>query len=320
MKTNLLKSKLSYLLIFLAGTAVAISCKKSNNSSTPPEEDTTDLTKTELSAIAKAGFSPFNVLKKDGGYLVEGDIFLDAKNLATQQAIVSDLRNNKTSTEQYRTTNIVSVNTSRELKIKVDAGASQTVFSNAATEAIKRYNDLKLKLTFRLLGTGSTETPDIVINGADLGTASNGGTILGQSAGFPTGGNPASPIKLSSVVYNASYNNNNLLATVIAHEIGHAIGFRHTDYMNRAYSCGASFSAATIRRYTKLYPTRSLENEDDFSFIMSDLGGDSPGAILIPGTPSTPDAKSWMLACSDGTNRPFTPYDLVAIKGLYPVK
>ncbi|WP_165585866.1 M57 family metalloprotease [Pedobacter nototheniae] len=323
MKTNLLKSKLSYLLIFLAGTAVAISCKKNNNSNTLPEEETTELTKTELSAIAKAGFSPFNVIKKDGGYLVEGDIFLDAKNIANQQAIVSDLRNNKTSTEQYRTTNIVSVNTSRELKIKVDAGASQTVFSNATTEAIKRYNDLKLKLTFRLLGAASTETADIVINGADLGTASNGGTILGQSAGFPSGGNPASPIKLSNVVYNANYNNNNLLATVIAHEIGHAIGFRHTDYMNRAYSCGASFSAATVKQYKKLYPTRNLENEEDLSFIISDMNGtanDSPGAILIPGTPSNPDPKSWMLACSDGTNRPFTTYDLVAIKGLYPVK
>jgi hypothetical protein len=255
--------------------------------------------------------------------LLRGIFFLDAENLATQQRIVSDLLNNKPSTEQYRSTNIVSVNTARELKIKVDAAKSQTVFVNATIEAIKRYNDLKLKLTFKLLDSTSTETPDIVINGADLGKTSSGATILGQAAGFPIDGNPASPIKLSSVVYSSSYNNNNLLASVIAHEIGHAIGFRHTDYMNRAYSCNASYSAATIRQYKKLYPTRSLENEEDLSFIVSDLNGtvnDSPGAIFIPGTPSSPDPNSWMLACSVGTNRPFTTYDLVAIQSLYPVK
>jgi hypothetical protein len=75
MKTILSKSKLSYVLVLLAGTAVAVSCKKSNSTETPTLEETTELTKTELSAIAKAGFSPFNVIKKDGGYLVEGDIF-----------------------------------------------------------------------------------------------------------------------------------------------------------------------------------------------------------------------------------------------------
>ncbi|RBQ11885.1 M57 family metalloprotease [Pedobacter miscanthi] len=304
MKTQFLKSKTGYAIIFLTGLAVAISCKKSNTGN-EIQPDQTQLSKDEEMAIAKAGFSPADAFKKDGGYLVEGDIFLDAKNLAIQQGIVDDLNKNKPSTEQYRTTNIVSVGTSRTLKIKVDAGASQTVFTDATTEALKRYNDLNLKLSFRLLDATSTETADISIIGADLGKASNGQTILGQSAGFPANGNPATPIKLNNKVYSATYDKKSLLATVIAHEIGHAIGFRHTDYADRNYSCDIQTYNSWLGKYLK-------QNE----------GKADVGAVHIPGTPTAEngDPESWMLACLGNNSRPFTTYDQVAIKALYPVK
>lgn len=303
MKTSFSKLKAGYVLILLTGIAIAISCKKNNT--TNENQDQTQLTKDEEMAIAKAGFSPDNAFKKDGGYIVEGDIFLDAKNLATQQQIVGNLRQNKPTTEQYRSTNIVNVGTSRVLKIKIDAGTSQKVFNDAATEAIKRYNDLNLKLSFKLLDASSAETADISIIGADLGKAPNGQTILGQSAGFPTNGNPASPIKLSNVVYGPTYAKNSLLATVIAHEIGHAIGFRHTDYADRNFSCDIQTYNSWLGKYLK-------QNE----------GQADVGAVLIPGTPKAEngDPDSWMLACLGENSRPFTAYDLVALKALYPVK
>jgi hypothetical protein len=81
------------------------------------------------------------------------------------------------------------------------------------------------------------------------------------------------------------------VATILAHEIGHCIGFRHTDYMDRSYSCGGSAT-----------------NE----------GASSVGAILIPGTPSGPDANSFMLACiASGANRPFNNNDKTALDYLY---
>ncbi len=38
--------------------------------------------------------------------------------------------------------------------------------------------------------------------------------------------------------YYDNVSNINGLATTIAHEMGHCIGMRHTDYMDRSYSCG----------------------------------------------------------------------------------
>jgi hypothetical protein len=294
MKTNNLFNPKTISLALLMTVAVVVSCKKNNNSTPAIEQNSSSaLTKEEKTAIAKAGFSTNLVVKTDGGYLVEGDIFLTPADLQLQQDFLAGLTGNGPKTEQYRTTNLVT-GLPRVIKIKVDAGTSQTVFTNAATEAIKRYNDQGLKLSMKLLSSTSTEKADIVINGADLGKSPSGGTILGRSAGFPTGGNPATPIKLSSVVYNKDYKNNNVLATVIAHEIGHAIGFRHTDYADRTYSCGFDKDP----------------NEGD--------GG--VGAIYIPGTPKGGEPGSFMLACSDGTNRPFTTSDILALKTLYPVK
>jgi hypothetical protein len=115
----------------------------------------------------------------------------------------------------------------------------------------------------------------------------NGGNYI-ASSGFPSGGDPYGEVK-----FNRQYQNygSGFLTTVLAHEIGHCIGFRHTDYMDRSYSCGGS-------------PV----NE----------GASNVGAILIPGTPSGPDAGSWMLSClSATTNRPFNSNDVTALRYLY---
>jgi hypothetical protein len=116
--------------------------------------------------------------------------------------------------------------------------------------------------------------------------------VLG-SAGFPTsGGNPYSQIAMSGILQSTYGLGVNGIATIMAHEMGHCIGFRHTDYFNRAISCGGSTS-----------------NEGD--------GG--VGAVHIPGTPTgaTAAAKSWMLACTDGSNRPFNNDDKTALNALY---
>jgi hypothetical protein len=42
------------------------------------------------------------------------------------------------------------------------------------------------------------------------------------------------------------------------------------------------------------------------------------GAVHIPGTPTGPDAASWMLACiGNGIDRPFNANDLIALTYVY---
>lgn len=272
---------------FLSLAAVSLlltnlySCKENNTeTATQPK---TDISAGTLAQVKSLGFSTDNIRKVDGGYLVEGDIFLTDQNLSEK----SESPNlNIAETEQYRTTNIVR---SLPRVITVSVTNLPTVYSDAVNTMISRYNSLGLRLTFRRAAAGATGNIDVV----GFNQAASGGFVTLGSAGFPTAsGAPFNQIRMNTNA--AAYGTNPdplYLASVLQHEVGHCIGFRHTDYMNRAFSCGASGAA----------------NE----------GASDVGAVRIPGTPSAPDAASFMLACSNGGNRTFNANDIIALNYLY---
>jgi Dual-action HEIGH metallo-peptidase len=223
--------------------------------------------------IKTLGFSDENVIKDDGGYVVEGDIFLSDEDLNEkyfwQTLVVANA-------EHYRTTNLV---TGLPRTITVRYSGSTTSISNAINAAIARYNNANLRIRF----TRVTTSANITISNVS-------GVSYIASAGFPSGGNP-----FNSIRFNTAYStlNSNTLTTVLAHEMGHCIGFRHTDYACRQFSCGGS-------------PV----NE----------GSAGVGAIHVPGTPTAcnGDGTSWMLACiGNGVNRPFNSNDVVALNYVY---
>ena len=238
-----------------------------------------------LKQIADKGFSTDNARKVDNGYLVEGDIILTPENLSSSTTSPTLLI---ASSEQYRTTNLV-----KALPRTITVSVSGTlvgipVWSSATDNMISRYNALGLQIQFLRVASGG----NVDLVGFDQGPS--GGYITLGSSGFPdAAGNPYNQIKMNTNSQAYGTNPNLTYVTnVLQHEMGHCIGFRHTDYFNRALSCGGSKSnerAGTI------------------------------GAILIPGTPSGFDSESFMLACSNGgaTDRTFNPNDKIALNYLY---
>lgn len=234
-----------------------------------------------LQQIAAKGFDTENVRKVDNGYLVEGDIVLTNENLTETSTSPNLLI---AQSEQYRTTNLVT-GLPRVITISVGGTlAGLAVWSNATDAFIARYNALKLQITLQRASSGG----DVNIIGFNEGPS--GGFITLGSSGFPSGGNPYPEIKMNTNAQAYGTNpNQGYITSVLQHELGHCIGFRHTDYFSRS-SCG-----------------KRKQNE----------GASTIGAILIPGTPSTADPNSFMLACSSGTDRTFNANDIVALNYLY---
>jgi Zn-dependent protease with chaperone function len=263
---------LTPLALMIGATMALSSCEKKEEVVAKNE-----LSEETIGQIRTLGFGTTDAQKVEGGVLVEGDILLTDEMLASQPEY-SMLRVGQD--EQYRTNNLVSTSGgTRTITIRVSTSLP-SAYITAADELIRRYNAENLRLRFARVTSGG----EIVLRAAPAGS----GYLA--SAGFPSGGNPFGSVSVNSGAIGTA-NASTYIATILAHEVGHCIGFRHTDYMGRQYSCGGS-----------------AVNE----------GASTVGAVYIPGTPSGPDPNSWMLACiGGGANRPFNSNDRTALNFVY---
>lgn len=277
-----------------------------------------------ISQLEKVGFNVTDQapITFKNGYLVEGDIYISKSRLAelTSGNIVPTL-------EQYSTDNLVNASGGRTITVYIPAestdgggdtggggkgngkGKNKTSINDArggkpgggggggatfsATyvaaldEAISRFNAENLLITFQRVETAGAD-----IDFVRLGSFDESRGVLG-SAGFPTSqGDPYGEIQMSGILESTYGLSVNGIATIMAHEMGHCIGFRHTDFFDRSISCGGS---------------------------VVDEGDGGVGANHIPGTPTdaTLQAQSWMLSCTDGSNRNFNQDDKTALDYLY---
>ena len=264
--------RMSNLLLAVSASFFVVSCQKNVELEA---DQSTIISEEVLAKISALGFSTTDVKVHEDGFLVEEDVVLTNEMLNSSPER-KELR--IAEVEQYRTNNLVT-GLPRTIRVSLSGSRITQRLIDGVNGAIARYNAEGLGLTFTYAGTSG---------GGDINIkVVNTGQYI-ASAGFPSGGNP-----YGTISYARTYTNYSLgfVTTVVAHEMGHCIGFRHTDYMSRQYSCGGS-----------------AYNE----------GASNVGAVHIPGTPTGPDAASWMLAClSATTDRPFNANDKVALDYLY---
>lgn len=284
-----MKKTLKFFALAAIASTILYSCQESIDEG-PAITD--EVPEAVLAKLAEAGYSTQDAFKTEWngqpGYVVEYDMFFTDSDV--EKLVKHDLIPN---TEHYRTTNLVT-NLPRVIKVGIDPEFSQ-IAVNALNETIAIYNAENLTLQFQLAtvtqsGKGKKKTTttdaDIFIS-AFRERPRRGFITLGRAAGFPTStGDPAEGFGLNTYWIDNLGPSQAELRGVMLHEIGHTIGFRHTDYTTRE-SCGSN------------------TNE----------GSAGVGAIYIPGTPTGSDATSWMQACGPADN--FNNNDKTALDVLY---
>ncbi|MGB5818793.1 MAG: M57 family metalloprotease [Saonia sp.] len=265
-----------------------ISCENEETAPEPEAEQVSDEISAELRtqldnlALSSTAVESYKTVFPDGtsfsGFLIGGDIMMTADEIMNSSIFAEQ---GGIQSEQYRTNNLVSQ--PRTISVIGYTGGSFALSSRGRTGlqwAINNYNNLNLGITFTLQFAASTNADMVIFDNS----VNNPGRA-GGSAGFPSGGNPNKFIQ----IYGLANSSNNVNEHVITHEMGHSVGFRHTDYFSRQ-SCG--------------------ENINE--------GSAGVGAILIPGTPSGFDPNSIMLACfNSGVNGEFNNNDITALRFLY---
>lgn len=232
-----------------------------------------DETQEIVDNLIQAGFPADDIMIADGQVYVGRDAHVTLEASREMLEVAPG-----TSDEQYRTTNLVSTS---KVKICINPTSSFNSYSRLSAGldlAITNYNNLNIVFTF-------ARGPTTGCN-ANISARTMSGT--GGSAGFPSGGFPYGTINIGTGLQNYSTDVNE---HVITHELGHCMGMRHSDYYNRAISCGSG------------------GNE----------GSAGVGAIHIPGTPTTATVGgSVMNSCFRSTETgEFTSSDRVAFEYLY---
>ncbi|WP_124979847.1 M57 family metalloprotease [Nonlabens xiamenensis] len=278
------KSFFKLSLLGLSIAAITFTSCEADQEIAPVEEQSKKLELAQAHA-EKIGYKPSDVQIQEFFYpdgtsseklILQDDVALSEEDfyaLQTVDQLAKQYRTNNLVTGSNRTIDILGYNANNQYGLSSKA-------QTGLRWAVDNYNRLSgVSLTFNLSFGTNTGAADMVVYDTSFSTNRSGGV-----AGFPSSGRPHKWVQ----IYNLENFTTNVNEHVICHEIGHSIGFRHSDWFSRQ-SCGETGESAGF-----------------------------DGAVHVAGTPTGWDSTSLMNACfSASTGGEFNGNDVTALQNMY---